>query len=163
MARLFPFHDRKGRAMPLAPRTTVALLLAATAVAPASTLASSPAHTEVAARSAPKLGQILVDARGRSLYLFEKDKGGTSACYGGCAGVWPPLLTHGKPVAVRGAKESRLGTTRRKDGTLQVTYRGHPLYLFSGDRKAGQTSGQNVDEFGAEWYVLSTAGVKVER
>ena len=149
--------------MPLVPRTTLALLACAAAIAPASTLASSsaPAHAQVAAHGAAKLGTILVDSRGRSLYLFQKDKGGMSACYGSCASAWPPLLTKGKPVAVRGAQASRLGTTRRKDGTLQVTYRGHPLYRFSGDGKAGQTGGQNVDAFGAEWYVLSTAGVKV--
>ena len=110
-----------------------------------------------------KLGRILVDSRGRTLYLFQKDKSMASTCYTSCASVWPPLTTAGRPHAVRGAVASKLGSWKRKDGTLQVTYNGHPLYYYAGDNKAGQTNGQNLDQFGAEWYVLSPAGKKIDK
>lgn len=109
------------------------------------------------------LGRVLVDAQGRSLYLFEADKSGRSACYGTCAKFWPPLLTTAKPRAAAGAKAALLGTIRRTDGRLQVTYRGHPLYLFVKDAKAGQTSGEGVDGFGGLWYVLAPSGASIVR
>jgi predicted lipoprotein with Yx(FWY)xxD motif len=108
------------------------------------------------------LGRILVDAHGRTLYLFEKDKRGRSACSGTCATYWPPALTKGTPVAGSGTKRSLLGVTRRADGTPQVTYAGHPLYRFVGDTKAGQTTGQDLHEFAAGWYLVSPAGKKIE-
>jgi predicted lipoprotein with Yx(FWY)xxD motif len=109
------------------------------------------------------LGRILVDSRGRTLYLFEKDKAGKSACSGSCATAWPPLLTSGKPSAIAGVKPSLLGTTRRADGRLQVTYNHQPLYTFVKDTTKGQAKGENVDAFGAEWYAVSAAGAKVEK
>lgn len=108
------------------------------------------------------LGRVLTDDRGRTLYLFEADKGTTSACYGTCAAAWPPLLTTGKPQAAAGALGALLGTAKRKNGALQVTYRGQPLYYFVRDVQTGQTLGQGIDGFGAEWYVLDRAGHKVE-
>ena len=108
------------------------------------------------------LGRVLVDGRGRTLYLFAKDKHGKSACTAQCAAFWPPLITSGKPRATAGAKASLLGTTKRADGRLQVTYNHHPLYTFVKDTKKGQTSGEAVDAFGAEWYAVSAAGAKVE-
>jgi predicted lipoprotein with Yx(FWY)xxD motif len=108
------------------------------------------------------LGKILVDSTGRSVYLFEKDTGPRSTCSGACAAEWPPVTTTGKPTAGDGLTASMLGTTKRSDGTMQVTYNGHPLYRFSADNKPGDATGQNVDAFGAEWYVLSPAGHKVE-
>ncbi len=108
------------------------------------------------------LGRIVVDIRGRTLYLFEKDKNRRSACYGQCATYWPPLLTHGKPVARGGARQSLLGMTRRADGSQQVTYAGHPLYRFVQDRKPGQTNGEGSQAFGAGWEALSPAGKKIE-
>jgi len=110
-----------------------------------------------------KLGRILVDSRGITLYDFVKDKGKTSACYGACAALWPPLITHGKPVAGRGVRQSLLGTTKRKDGKLEVTYGGHPLYYFVTDRKPGQTTGQGVNQFGGPWWVLSPKGKEIHR
>jgi predicted lipoprotein with Yx(FWY)xxD motif len=107
------------------------------------------------------LGTILVDAKGRTLYLFERDKGGKSACYGGCASFWPPYLATGKPTALGGAKKALLQTTRRRDGHLQVTYRGHPLYRYSADTKPGQTGGQGLDFFGGLWYVVSPQGARI--
>jgi predicted lipoprotein with Yx(FWY)xxD motif len=109
------------------------------------------------------LGRILVDGRGHTLYLFEKDKRGKSACSGQCAGYWPPLITSGKPRAGAGVRASLLGTTKRSDGRLQVTYNHHPLYTFVKDTKKGQTNGEGLDFFGAEWYALSSAGSKVEK
>jgi predicted lipoprotein with Yx(FWY)xxD motif len=109
-----------------------------------------------------QFGRILVDSKGRTLYLFEKDKSRRSACYGQCATSWPPLLTHGKPATRPGAKQSLLGTTRRPDGGEQVTYAGHPLYRFVEDRKPGQTKGEGVEEFGAGWDLLSPAGERIE-
>jgi predicted lipoprotein with Yx(FWY)xxD motif len=108
------------------------------------------------------LGKVLVDSNGRTVYLFEKDTGPKSTCFGACATEWPPVTTTGKPSAGDGVTASMLGTTKRSDGTTQVTYGGHPLYLFEADKKPGDATGQNVDAFGAKWYVLSSAGHKVE-
>jgi predicted lipoprotein with Yx(FWY)xxD motif len=110
-----------------------------------------------------RLGRILVDSKGITLYDFVEDKGTTSVCYGACAALWPPLVTKGKPIAGPGVRASLLGTTRRKDGKLEVTYKGHPLYYFVTDRKRGQTTGQGVDQFGGPWWVLSPAGKEIHR
>jgi predicted lipoprotein with Yx(FWY)xxD motif len=109
------------------------------------------------------LGAILVDSKGITLYDFPPDKGTTSVCYGACAALWPPLLTTGKPVAGPGVHSALLGTTKRKDGKLEVTYGGHPLYYFVSDRKPGQTTGQGVNQFGGPWWVISAAGKEVHR
>ena len=108
------------------------------------------------------LGRVIVDSKGRTLYLFEKDTSRRSACSGQCAQFWPPLLTHGTPVARTGVKRSLLGKIRRADGTQQVTYAGHPLYLYVGDTKPGQTNGEGSQEFGAGWDALSPSGKKIE-
>ena len=107
------------------------------------------------------LGGVLVDSRGDTLYLFAKDTNGMSACTGQCATFWPPLIASGKPLAAAGAKASLLGTTKRADGRMQVTYNGHPLYTFTKDTKKGQTNGEGVNAFGAKWYALSPAGAMV--
>jgi len=108
------------------------------------------------------LGSVLVDSRGRTLYLFEADKGPMSRCSNACAGVWPPLTTTGRPTGGAGVQASKLGTSKRADGTTGVTYNGHPLYAYAGDSAPGQTTGQGIDEFGAEWYALSAAGSKID-
>ena len=109
------------------------------------------------------LGKILVDSKGITLYDFVPDEHGKSVCYGACAALWPPLITHGKPIAGHGVRPSLLGTTKRKDGTLEVTYGGHPLYYFVSDRKPGQTTGQGVNQFGGPWWVLSPQGKEIHR
>ena len=109
------------------------------------------------------LGRILVDSRGITLYDFPKDRGTTSSCYGACAALWPPLTTKGKPVAGPGVRASLLGTTKRTDGKLEVTYNGHPLYYFVSDRRPGQATGQGLNQFGAPWWVLSPAGKEIHR
>jgi predicted lipoprotein with Yx(FWY)xxD motif len=113
-----------------------------------------------AARSS--LGRIVVDGRERTLYLFEKDKNHRSACYGACAQYWPPLLSHGTPIARAGVKQSLVGTTRRRNGSMQVTYAGHPLYRYVGDTRPGQTNGAGLQDFGGGWDPISPSGRKVE-
>jgi predicted lipoprotein with Yx(FWY)xxD motif len=109
------------------------------------------------------LGQILVDAHGKTLYLWAHDRGSKSTCYGDCAEYWPPLLTSGKPRAISGARSALLGITRRADGRMQVTYRGHPLYEFVGDKRAGQTKGEGLTGFGGRWDPVSAAGTAVRK
>jgi predicted lipoprotein with Yx(FWY)xxD motif len=108
--------------------------------------------------SAPKAGAILVDSKGFTVYDFHKDKGTTSSCYGGCAEVWPPVTTEGTPQTGEGAISSKLGTTKRKDGTTQVTYAGHPLYTYVADKKPGEANGNDFSSFGAQWYALHANG-----
>jgi predicted lipoprotein with Yx(FWY)xxD motif len=107
------------------------------------------------------LGTIVVDAHGRTLYMFMKDKRSRSACSGACATNWPPLVTSAKPTAGAGAKAALLGTTRRSDGHQQATYNGHPLYRFLLDGNAGQTKGEGISAFGGMWYAVSASGTKV--
>jgi predicted lipoprotein with Yx(FWY)xxD motif len=104
------------------------------------------------------LGKILVNSKGRTLYLFQKDTATKSKCTGACASAWPPLRASGKPVVGAGLSASKLGTTPRSDGKPEVTYNGHPLYLFSGDSKPGDTNGQGTNAFGASWFALTSAG-----
>jgi len=110
----------------------------------------------------PDLGQILTDGDGNTVYLFEKDEGDESYCTGDCATAWPPVTTSGDPKAGSGADQSLLSTIQRDDGTEQVTYDGHPLYLYAGDTKPGETTGNGIDQFGAEWYALTPDGSNAE-
>jgi predicted lipoprotein with Yx(FWY)xxD motif len=146
------------------------MLIGALAVLAAAIFALHPPTTHAAqakgavvSTAKTKLGRILVDSRGRTLYLFEKDRNGKSACSGQCAAFWPPLITHAKPSATNGAKASLIGMTKRADGRMQVTYNHHPLYTFAKDKKAGQTNGEGLNVFGAKWYVVSPAGSKVDK
>jgi predicted lipoprotein with Yx(FWY)xxD motif len=107
------------------------------------------------------LGKILVDPKGRTLYLFKKDSGTRSACFGACARNWPPLRSNGKPTVGSGANASMVSTTKRSDGKPQVTYNGHPLYRFQGDKSSGDTGGQGLTAFGGRWFALSPAGKQV--
>ncbi len=108
-----------------------------------------------------KLGPILVNSRGHTLYLFAKERNGKSACSGSCARFWPPLLSQGKPTVGPGVKSSLIGTTRRSNGSRQVTYNRHPLYTFALDKLAGQTKGEGNFAFGAKWYAVSARGTAV--
>jgi predicted lipoprotein with Yx(FWY)xxD motif len=109
------------------------------------------------------LGRVLVDARGHTLYMFLKDRNGKSACTGMCAQFWPPLLAKAKPSAGSGVKAAWLATTKRAGGKLQVTYKRHPLYAFSLDKRAGQTTGEGMSAFGARWYAVSASGAAVRK
>ena len=107
------------------------------------------------------LGTVLVGANGHTLYLFLKDTNDKSACSASCAKFWPPLIARSKPSAGVGVKASLLGTSKRSDGSLQVTYNRHPLYAFSLDKLAGQTKGEGLAAFGAKWYALSAKGTAI--
>ena len=128
------------------------------APAPAATTSSAT----VSAKSGP-LGTILVNNKGDTLYLFQNDKTSTSTCNGSCAKQWPPLTVSGKPTAGSNVKSNLLSTTTRSDGSKQVTYNGHPLYTFSGDKKPGQMNGQGLNAFGANWYVVGTDGKQITK
>ncbi|MDT4943834.1 MAG: hypothetical protein QOH14_567 [Pseudonocardiales bacterium] len=121
---------------------------------------ASPPSTVVQTR-ATALGQILVDAQGRSLYLFAKDTGPVSTCQGSCTSAWPPVPVSGVPHAAGTASASALGIIGGSGSSRQLSYAGHPLYYFAGDHKAGQTKGQALDQFGAKWFVLNPAGAAV--
>jgi predicted lipoprotein with Yx(FWY)xxD motif len=108
-----------------------------------------------------KLGMILVSSKGRTLYLFAKDRSGKSACTSRCAQYWPPLMSQGKPTAAPGVKAALLGQTKRTDGSMQVTYNKHPLYTFALDKQAGQVNGEASSNFGATWYAVSATGAAV--
>jgi predicted lipoprotein with Yx(FWY)xxD motif len=105
------------------------------------------------------LGDVLVDSSGMTVYLFTPDKGTTSTCYGECEEEWPPVVAAGKPSAGEGATSADLGTTKRKDGTVQVTYKGHPLYTFADDKGPGEANGQEDD---GVWFALDEAGSAVK-
>ena len=144
-----------------------ALAVIASAVA-ASAFAFHGATEAASAGSVVKLGRtplgrVLVDQRGRTLYLFEKDSGGKSACSGQCATFWPPLIATKGAKTGHGLKASLFGTTRRRDGKLQVTYARHPLYRFAEDKAPGQLRGQGLDAAGGLWWVLGASGKAIER
>ena len=105
-----------------------------------------------------QLGQILTDGNGNTVYVFDKDTNGKSACSGSCAGVWPPVTTSGSPKAGTGVVASKLGTTMRSDGSTQVTYAGHPLYTYTSDTSPGDTTGNGINSFGALWHAVRPNG-----
>jgi predicted lipoprotein with Yx(FWY)xxD motif len=163
-------HHPASEPLAAARRPRAVVVAAAVAALAAVSLAVQPpatyaAHAKGAVVSTAKvgLGSIIVDANGRTLYLFAKDRNGKSACSGQCAVFWPPLITNGKPRVTGGANASLIGTTRRADGRLQVTYNHHPLYTFVKDKKAGQTNGEGVNAFGAAWNAMSPAGTRIEK
>jgi predicted lipoprotein with Yx(FWY)xxD motif len=147
-------------AYPTASETTSS---AATASSSTATTPASGGGTTVTVKQASKLGTILAaGSKKLTVYLFEGDKGASSNCSGACASVWPPVTTSGAPIVSGAASSSDLGTIMRSDGTTQVTYKGHPLYFFARDKDAGDAYGQGVKGFGADWYVLSPSGSKVD-
>src|SRR3954470_6317977 len=115
-------------------------------------------QTATIGMASTSLGNVLVDSQGRTIYLFQKDSGTKSTCSGACAAAWPPVRTSGKPTVGSGLTAAKVATTPRSDGKPQVTYNGHPLYLFQEDQNPGDTNGQGVNAFGAPWYVISPAG-----
>ena len=138
-----------------------ALAACATIASTAAGLALAGGSTTTVDIGKSPLGRILVDSKGVTLYDFPPDKGTSSVCYSACAALWPPLVTKSKPIAGPGVRASLLGTTKRKDGKLEVTYNGHPLYYFVTDRKPGQAAGQGLNQFGGPWWVLSPAGKEI--
>jgi predicted lipoprotein with Yx(FWY)xxD motif len=150
--------------------TTSSPAASSAAAAPATVQASSPAATGQATGAATvSLASIsgiprkaLVGSNGRTLYLFQADMHGTSVCTGACAAAWPPDIVTGQPQAGSGVSPALLGTITRPDGTMQVTYNGHPLYYFTADAAAGTAHGQAVKAFGAEWDVVGVGGSKID-
>ena len=106
----------------------------------------------------PQLGPILTDSKGNTVYVFAKDSKGMSNCNGACATVWPPVTTSGKPTAGNGVVASKLGTTKRSDGSTQVTYGGRPLYTYTADSSPGDVTGNGVNTYGGLWYAVQPNG-----
>ena len=164
------------RSFPLAALAVAGALVLAACGSSGSSGTSSGSATPAsgAARSAPRsasvvgtkttsLGTFLVDAKGRALYLWDADRGAMSACSGACAQTWPPLTASATPKASGQVKSSLLGTTKRSDGSREVTYAGHPLYYYAGDSAPQQTNGQGSDSFGSPWWVVSPAGQAIQK
>jgi len=106
----------------------------------------------------PQLGPILTDSQGNTVYAFAKDSKGMSNCNASCASIWPPVTTGGKPTAGSGVLASNLGTTKRSDGSTQVTYGGRPLYTYTADASPGDVAGNGINEFGGLWYAVQPNG-----
>jgi predicted lipoprotein with Yx(FWY)xxD motif len=148
----------------------VALSLAAVALIAAgcggsSSSSSSPTSTSperkpttISAAEVSEFGAVLVNSKGFTVYTFGKDQGTTSSCYGACEGAWPPVIVNVAPTIGEGANSSEVSTTKRKDGTIQVTYAGHPLYTFVEDKSPGEANGVGVTAFGGEWNALDESG-----
>jgi predicted lipoprotein with Yx(FWY)xxD motif len=130
---------------------------AALALAACSTSSSPRRHDSISIGSS-RLGAILVDHTGRALYMFGSDKPDASVCVAACARVWPPATVSGRPTAGARIKPTGLGTIRRADHTLQLTYYTHPLYTFSGDARGGQINGEG---FLGTWFVVSPSGSRI--
>jgi predicted lipoprotein with Yx(FWY)xxD motif len=147
---------------------TVAVVVAAAVIAAAIFGDASSAASQKAPKGAlisthkTGLGKVIADARGHTLYLFEKDKSRMSSCNGACLAYWPAVLTSAKPRAGAGVRASLLGVTKRADGRRQVTYAGHPLYRFVGDTRSGQTTGEGLTDFGAAWDAVAANGRAIE-
>ncbi len=141
--------------------TLLAMLGVIGFLAAGSVARSATGTTGSVSLSKTKLGPILVNSKRHTLYMFAKDKNGKSSCNGSCPKFWPPALQVGKPTAGSGVKASLLGTTRRSNGSRQLTYNKHPLYTFTLDKKAGQTNGEANLAFGGRWYALSAKGTAV--
>jgi len=150
-------------ALPLGVALGLAGFFATGAIAQPSATAGCAASGHAIALCSTNLGRVLVNSKGHTLYLFKKDKGAKSSCYGSCATFWPPLLKHGTVTLGPGLKKSLLGTTRRRNGTQQLTYDKHPLYTYKLDTRAGQTAGQGVNGFGAKWWALSASGKAITK
>jgi predicted lipoprotein with Yx(FWY)xxD motif len=131
------------------------------AAAPTTTGSSGGGAATIDVADNPKLGQVLVDSHGNTVYLFEKDESDESYCNGSCAKVWPPVTTNGQPKAGSGVS-GKLTTLKRDDGSTQVVFDGHPLYTYVKDTDTEDAYGNGVDQFGAEWYGLHPSGEKTE-
>jgi predicted lipoprotein with Yx(FWY)xxD motif len=147
--------------------TAVGLILSACGSSQTATSSSASAQGSAngvtVSTTSASLGTFLVGPDSKSLYLFEADTSSQSTCSGACAQTWPPLTTSGPPIAGSGLMQSLLAISQRGDGTKQVVYNGHPLYFYAGDTKAGDTSGEGLNSFGAGWDVVSPAGDKIEK
>ncbi|MBB6399950.1 putative lipoprotein with Yx(FWY)xxD motif [Actinomadura coerulea] len=142
----------------------LAAAVAAAALAGCATATNSqnPGRMQISTAQAPHLGQILVNKTGRTLYLFVADPPNQSTCSGACASIWPPATTEGAPTTAGSAQRSQVATISRSDGPPQIVYGGHPLYYYQADTGRGDTLGEALTQFGAEWYAVSPQGQQVE-
>lgn len=145
------------------PQAPVAATPASTpsASAPTQVPTPSPPPPDTLLLAGSRYGKIVVDAQGRTLYLFDAERGPGPKCYGGCAVAWPPLLITGAPVAGEGLSQAHIGTVARSDGSIQVSYNGHPLYYYVGDRSPGEIKCQAAIEYGGGWYVVDAHGNRI--
>jgi predicted lipoprotein with Yx(FWY)xxD motif len=149
-----------------APEAGVVNAMASMVHEPVADAASASAAAVVKAMTTAGTGRVIVDSEGKTLYdshrdnpmLYQFDRPAIPSCYAACAEVWPPLVTAFQPKAVGGAERDLLGTIRRRDGSEQVTYAGHPLYAFAGDSQPGETNGNSVLNAGSEWHALEPDG-----
>lgn len=118
----------------------------------------NPSQEELQVSATAPLGRIVTDDEGRTVYLFEKDEHDQSYCTGACESVWPPVTTKGLPKIGDGIAAGKVTLLKRENGLRQVVYQGHPLYYYQGDTHSGDTNGQELDQFGAEWYALTPSG-----
>ncbi len=120
----------------------------------------SPKGTAVALGDS-EFGQILFDSKRQAIYIFERDEKSKSNCYGDCAEAWPPVFTEGEPRAGKGVDRSLLGTTKRRDGKLQITYADKPLYYYAHEGP-GEVKCHNVNLNGGFWWVLGPDGERLQ-
>jgi len=143
-------------------RRPILLALVGAVLAAAATAPAAMSATPTLQAKSSRFGKVLFDGRGSVLYAFTRDRvGGRSTCYGDCAAAWPPYLLKGGRSLGAGLKQTLLGTTRRRDGKLQVTYAGRPLYYYRGDTKPGDILCQDVAEYGGSWLVVARSGKPV--
>lgn len=117
-----------------------------------------PGRLQISSSDVPRLGRILVDGRGRTLYLFVADPPNRSTCFGACASIWPPVTTQGRPTVAGGAQAGMVTTLARPDGPSQIVYAGHPLYYYQADTGRGDTYGQGITQFGSLWFAVTPQG-----
>ena len=139
----------------------VVVIIVATSGGAANTAHRSVAPASTISVGQTSLGNTLVDANGRALYLFEADERNHSTLSAAGQAVWPPLTATSKPAAGGGVNASQITLINGGRGSRQVAYDGHPLYYFVGDRGPGQTTGQGLNEFGALWYLLAPSGTAI--
>ncbi|QKG23247.1 COG4315 family predicted lipoprotein [Actinomadura verrucosospora] len=117
-----------------------------------------PGRLRLTSATVPELGQVLVDGKGRTLYLFAADPPNRSTCFGACASIWPPVTTQGRPGTSGGVQPGLLTTVARSDGPRQIVYAGHPLYYYQADTGSGEAQGQGITQFGSPWFALTPQG-----
>jgi predicted lipoprotein with Yx(FWY)xxD motif len=143
-------------------KAIVALAVGAVSASVALTSVAAAGTSPTLNVRATALGRTLVDAHGRTLYMFRRDHTNMSNCSGACLSVWPALTATLKPRAAGGAVAAKIGTIRAHGGR-QVTYAGHPLYYYVGDRKPGDVRGEGLNQFGGNWYAMSPSGRVIDR
>ena len=148
---------RNRLALPVVIVVILAIVGVITATSGGSTKAAQPAASAISVAQT-QVGKALVDANGRTLYLFAADKPDVSRLSNAGKAIWPPFTSATPPIATGGASAAHIGMI---SSSKQITYNGHPLYYYAGDHQSGQIAGQGLSEFGARWYVLSAAGAAI--